>query len=134
MVAELRELRDLDVSEMDWEDPMDPPSQSLIGVQQRLQMFTPHVSTKIPPSYDGLTSWFSWQSQVEDWLDLTELEAVKQGPALKSRLLGEAAVFKEPLDRDTLKLQDGATYLLRELRPHFFKNNSAVFLLSLIHI
>ena len=46
----------------------------------------PQVTTKIPPAYDGRTSWFTYEEEVEDWCDLTELDAEKQCPALKQRL------------------------------------------------
>ena len=44
------------------------------------------VTTKIPPAYDGRTSWFAYEELVEDWCDLTELEPEKHGPALKKPL------------------------------------------------
>ena len=32
-----------------------------------------HVTTKIPPRYDGRTSWFAYEEAVDDWVDVTEL-------------------------------------------------------------
>ena len=82
------------------------------------------VTTKIPPSYDGRTSWFAYEEAVDDWCDITELPEAKRGPALKSRLLAEAAVYKPLLDRDALKNeQDGVEYFKRMLRPHFVKGS-----------
>ena len=43
-------------------------------------------TTKIPPSFDGRLSWFQYEDLVEEWLDITSLDAEKQGPALRSRL------------------------------------------------
>ena len=60
---------------------------------------TVQYTTKIPPSYDGKSSWFSFEDAVLDWLDITELDAPKQGPALRNYLKGEAAVYKSLLDR-----------------------------------
>ena len=42
-------------------------------------------TTKIPPAYAGDTSWFAFEEAVEDWLDVTELDAEKRGPALRNR-------------------------------------------------
>eukprot|EP00971_Amphidinium_carterae_P281867 5595376-Amphidinium_carterae.1 len=50
-------------------------------------MQTP-ATTRIPPSYDGRTSWFQVEEAVEDWNDLAELESPRRGPALKRRLEG----------------------------------------------
>ena len=33
---------------------------------------------KIPPSYDGRSSWFAYEEAVDDWVDITTLEAEKQ--------------------------------------------------------
>ena len=49
-------------------------------------------TVKIPPLLDGSTSWFKCEELTDDWLDLTQLEAGKRGPALKNRLVGEAAM------------------------------------------
>ena len=39
----------------------------------------------IPPSYDGRSSWFAYEEAVDDWVDITTLEAEKQGPSLKKQ-------------------------------------------------
>ena len=31
------------------------------------------ITTKIPPLFDGPTSWFKYEGLIEDWLDLTLL-------------------------------------------------------------
>ena len=43
------------------------------------------VTTKIPASYDGRSSWFAYEEAVDNWLDVTELEEEKWGPALRNR-------------------------------------------------
>ena len=86
------------------------------------------VTTKIPPGYNGTTSWFAYEEAIDDWTDVTELDAQKQGPALKNRLDGEAAVYKPLLDRDLLRGPDGVAYFKATLRPHFVKGNQAVWL------
>ena len=42
---------------------------------------------KIPPSFDGRSSWFSYEEAVDDWVDITTLEQQKLGPSLKIDLL-----------------------------------------------
>ena len=90
---------------------------------------TQSYTTKIPPSYNGKTSWFAYEDAVLDWIDITELDEVKQGPALKNGLRDEAAVYKPLLDRDKLKEKDtGVKYFLQEMRPRFVKGAQSVFL------
>ena len=48
------------------------------------------VANKVPPAYDGRTSWFAYEELIDDWVDMTTLEPTKHGPALKSRLSGDA--------------------------------------------
>ena len=48
------------------------------------------ITTKIPPLFDGRTSWCKYEELIDDWLDLTVLEAGKRRPALKNRLVSEA--------------------------------------------
>ena len=67
----------------------------VVGIQQ--------VTTKIPPTFDGRSSWFAYEEAIDDWCDVTELDADKRGPALRNRLDGEAAVYKSLFDRDSLK-------------------------------
>ena len=69
---------------------------------QRLSAFQ-QVTTKVPPSYDGRSSWFAYEDAIDDWCDITELDGDKRGPALRNRLEGEAAIHKRLLDRDRLK-------------------------------
>ena len=97
---------------------------------QGLQVATyQQVTTKIPPPYNGLTSWFAYEELIDDWCDITELDAEKQGPALKNRLEGDAAIYKPLLDRDRLRDEnDGVAYFKRTLRPHFVKGSQSVFL------
>ena len=52
------------------------------------------ITTKIPPVFEVSTSWFKYEELIDDWLDLTVLEAGKRGPALENRLVGDSAVYK----------------------------------------
>ena len=97
--------------------------------QPPVQQMVTQVSTKNPPAYDGRSSWFSYEEAVEDWIDLTELDPEKQGPALKNRLEGEAAVYKPLLERDLLRdPAEGVKYFLSTLRPHFIKGVQSIFM------
>eukprot|EP00439_Symbiodinium_sp_Y106_P015041 s657_g2.t1 len=109
------------------------------------------VTTKVPPSYDGRSSWFAYEDAIDDWCDITELDADKRGPALRNRLEGEAAIHKRLLDRDRLALRNrlegeaaihkrlldrdrlkdptnGVKYFKSFLRPLFVKGAANVFL------
>ena len=84
---------------------------------------------KIPPNFDGRASWFAYEEALDDWIDITTLDAEKIGPSLKNRLTGDAAVYKPLLDRDRLRDADnGVRYFKDTLRPHFVKGNQSVFL------
>ena len=80
-------------------------------------MMTTQVTTKVPPGFDGKTSWFAFEDAIDDWCDITELEQEKWGPALRNRLVGEAAVYKRLLDRDELRQPNGRGVL-------YFKKNT----------
>ena len=67
----------------------------------RLSAFQ-QVTTKVPQTYDGRSSWFAYEDAIGDWCDITELDNDKRGPALRNRLEGEAAIHKRLLDRDRL--------------------------------
>ena len=87
------------------------------------------MTTKVPPAYDGRSSCFAYEDAIDDWVDITELEPEKQGPALRNRLEGEAAIHKRLLDREKLKDKvNGVQYFKSYLRPLFIKDASNVFL------
>ena len=93
----------------------------VVGIQQ--------VTTKIPPAFDGRSSWFAYEEAIDDWCGVTELDADKRGPALRNRLDGEAAVYKSLFDRDRLKeAATGVEYFKNTLRQHFVKGAQSVFL------
>ena len=72
----------------------------------------------------------AFEDAIDDWCDITELEAEKWGPALRNRLEGEASVYKRLLDREQLREPNGrgVEYFKRTLRPHFVKGAQTVFL------
>ena len=49
-------------------------------------------------------------------------------PALKTRLIGDAAVYKSLLDRTELRKQEGVDYFKNTLRPNFIKGAQSVFM------
>ena len=65
---------------------------------------------------------------IDDWLDLTVLEAEKRGPALKHRLVGDAELRKGLLKHESLRAADGVKSFRDTLRPHFIKGAQSVFL------
>ena len=69
------------------------------------------ITTKIPPLLDGSTSWFKYEELIDDWWDLTVLEAEKRGPALWNRLVGDAEMYKGLVDREPLRAAGGGKYL-----------------------
>ena len=87
------------------------------------------IMTKIPPFFDRSTSWFKYEELIDDWLDLTVLEAgKKRGPALKNRLVGDAEMYRGLLDRESLRPADGVKYFRDTLGPHFIQGAQRVFL------
>ena len=87
------------------------------------------VTTEVPPGYDGSTNWFKYADAVEEWCDLTKVEARRRGPAIAARLSGRAEIFKERLNRERLRdPETGVDYFLATLRPFFVKDLQSVFL------
>ena len=87
------------------------------------------VTTEVPPGYDGSTSWFKYADAVEEWRDLTKVEARRRGPAIAACLSGRAEIFKERLNRDRSRdPETGVDYLLTTLRPFFVKDLQSAFL------
>ena len=83
---------------------------------------TQQMTTKVALAYDGRTSFFAFEDAIDDWCDITELEAEKRGPALRNRLEGDASQYKRLLDRELLRdPNEGVNYFKRFLRPHFIK-------------
>ena len=79
------------------------------------------ITSKIPPLFDGLTTWFKYEELIEDWLDLTELEESKRGPALMNRLISEFQKSVKGLpNRESLRADDGVKYFRGTLRPRYF--------------
>ena len=75
------------------------------------------MTAKQPPSYDGKVSWFRHEELVDDWVTITTAEAPKRGPLLKSRLTGDAYMYKAVLQNDLLQDPDeGVNYFKNTLK------------------
>ena len=86
-------------------------------------------TTKIPPQFNGKSSWFAYEEAIDDWCDITELDAHKRGPALRNNLVEYAATYKAYLDRERLiDPEHGVSYFKKTLRQFFVKGTSHVFL------
>ena len=86
-------------------------------------------TTKIPPQFNGKSSWFAYEEAIDDWCDITELDAHKRGPALRNNLVEYAATYKPYLDRERLiDPEHGVSYFKKTLRQFFVKGTSHVFL------
>ena len=85
-------------------------------------------TSKRPPDFDGSKSFFTYEDQVRDWVDMTQFSAEKQGPQLLSKIIGPALIHKALVDRAKLKAADGVEYLLEFLRPKYISGKTPVFL------
>ena len=92
------------------------------------------ITAKIFFLFDGSTSWFKYDELVDDWFDLTVLEAEERGPALKNRLVGNAELYKGLLNRESLRAADGLKYFRDTLRPHNHQRSSECVPLEIVSI
>ena len=84
---------------------------------------------KVPPQFDGQSSWFECEDLTDDWLGITTLDADKHGPSLKNALVGAASFYKSMLDNALLRDPDrGLSHFKDTLRPYFVKGVNHVFL------
>ena len=103
-------------------------SHDAFGIAEEQTRLDNQSTPKIPPAYDGRSSWFAYEESIDDWLDITILPPEKQGPSMKNRLYGDAAIYKPLLDRDLLNdPNNGILYFKNAMRPHFVKGNQSVF-------
>eukprot|EP00438_Fugacium_kawagutii_P014944 Skav228845 [mRNA] locus=scaffold2630:88:7077:+ [translate_table: standard] len=87
------------------------------------------MTPKMPPTFDGQSSWFEYEDLIDDWLGITTLQPERHGPSLKNSLVGAAAFYKNMLDNVQLRnAENGITYFKNTLRPFFVKGTNHVFL------
>ena len=60
------------------------------------------MTAKVPPAYDGLSSYFSFEENVEEWQLITIVEENKQAPLIRFRLKGNARAVRNLLDIEKL--------------------------------
>ena len=85
-------------------------------------------SKKIPPSFDGRSSWFTYEDSIDDWVELTDEPQAKHGIMLKQRLIHDAEHFKSLLETSKLKQPDGVKYLKDTIRPTYVKGAQQIYL------
>ena len=85
-------------------------------------------SKKIPPSFDGRSSWFTYEDSIDDWVELTDEPQQKHGIMLKQRLIHDAEHFKSLLETSKLKQPDGVKYLKDTIRPTYVKGAQQIYL------
>ena len=91
------------------------------------------MTAKQPPSYDAKVSWFRYEELVDDWVTITTVEAPKRGPLRKSRLTGDAYMYKAVLQNDLLQDPDeGVNYFKNTLKKYFLKGETNVYLYRLL--
>ena len=77
---------------------------------------------KVPPQFDGLSSWSDYEDLIDDWLGITTLDPEKHGPSLRNALVGAAPFYKSMLDNTLLRDADrGLSHFKDTLRPYFVK-------------
>eukprot|EP00435_Cladocopium_sp_Y103_P029203 s108_g7.t1 len=87
------------------------------------------MTPKVPPQFDGQSSWFEYEDLIDDWLGLTTLDPDKHGPSLKNALVGAASFYKPTLDKALLRDPDrGLAHFKGTLRPYCVKGVNHVFL------
>ena len=97
------------------------------GNPQTTNIHMTQMTTKVAPAYGGRTNFFAFEDAIDDWCNITELEAKKGGRTLRNRLGRDAVHYKRFLDREMLRdPNEGVNYFKRFLRPHFIKGAQTV--------
>ena len=68
--------------------------ESIFAVRDDEAWSSDKMTAKVPPAYDGISSFFAYEEYVEEWLLITTIEAEKQAPLLRFRLKGNALTEK----------------------------------------
>ena len=50
------------------------------GMSDEVPRFDNQSTPKIPPAFDGRGSWFAYEEAIDDWLDITTLDAENKDP------------------------------------------------------
>ena len=106
-----------EVPSTDDEENMEPQN-ALATIPDTVLKGSIKMTPKIPPTFDGQSSWFEFEDLIDDWVGITTLPQEKLGPSLKNSLVGAAEYHKNMLDNTLLKDPDtGITHLEDILRP-----------------
>ena len=89
-----------------WYDQDQSDSHDVFGASDEVPILDNQSTPKIPPAFDGRSSWFAYEEAIDDWLDITVLPNSKLGPSLKNRLYLDAAIYKPLLEREHLTNED----------------------------
>ena len=76
--------------------------------------------------FDGPTSWFKYEELFDDWLDFSQLEAGKRGPALKNRLVGDGSNEQRTSRPRISQSRRWSQVFQGYLRHHFIKGAQSV--------
>ena len=80
---------DIDIVDDGW-NAHDAYAMRRITPQSYTIHMTQQMTTRVALAYDRRTSFFAFEDAIDDWCDITELEAERRGPALRNRLEGDA--------------------------------------------
>ena len=84
---------------------------------------------RIPPTFDGQTSWFEFKDLIDDWLGIITLTIEKLEPLLKNTLVGRAKFYKNMLANTELRNpENGVRHFKEVFRPSFVKGVKHIFL------
>ena len=87
------------------------------------------MAPKVPPTFDGQSSWFEFEDLIDDWMGITTLTPERLGPSLKNALVGAAEFYKNMLNNADLRHpENGVRHFKDTLRPYFVKGVNHVFL------
>ena len=86
------------------------------------------MTPKVPPQFDGQSSWFEYEDLIDDWLGITTLDPEKHCPSLKNALARAASCHKSMLDYILLRDADrGPSHFKDTLRHYFVEGVNHVF-------
>ena len=87
------------------------------------------MTPKVPPKFDGQSTWFESEDLIDDWLGITTLTPERLGPSLKNALVGAAEFYKNMLNNADLRNpENGVRHFKDTLRPYLVKGVNHVFL------
>lgn len=87
------------------------------------------MTPKMPPTFDGQSSFFEFEDLIDDWLGITTLQPERHGPSLKNALVGSEQFYKNMLGNELARdPANGVTDFIQTIRPYLVKGTNHVFL------